>query len=125
MEEVAEVLKEEKTRKLFIDLAVPCDIDKGILELEGLELIDIDYFEQASRENNRLKQQELSKAEEILDVCVDETLKEIYFRKFYGSLEQLTNRVKEQGFQQVLYRLKEGLDSQQFKAVLDLLVEEI
>lgn len=125
MEEVAQELKGEKQRKLFIDLAVPCDIDKGILELEGLELIDIDYFEQASRENNRLKLQELSKAEEILEVCVDETLKEIYFRKFYGSLEQLTNRVKEQGIQPVLYRLKEGLDSQQFKAVLDLLVEEI
>lgn len=125
MEEVAQVLEGEKPHKLFIDLAVPCDIDKSILELEGLELIDIDYFEQASRENNRLKQQELSKAEEILEVCVDETLKEIYFRKFYGSLEQLTNRVKEQGIQPVLYRLKEGLDSQQFKAVLDLLVEEI
>ena len=125
MEEVAQELKGEKLRKLFIDLAVPCDIDKGILELEGLELIDIDYFEQASRENNRLKVQELSKAEEILEVCVDETLKEIYFRKFYGSLEQLTNRVNEHGIQPVLYRLKEGLDSQQFKAVLDLLVEEI
>lgn len=124
-EEVAKVLDGQSCRKLFIDLAVPSDIDKDISAMEGLEVIDIDYFEKASLENNELKQQELGKAEMILDECVDETLKEIYFQKFYGRMDQLAERVKDQGIQTVLYRLKEGLGSQQLKAVLELLEEMI
>jgi glutamyl-tRNA reductase len=121
--EVAGVLKKGTCSKLFIDLAVPCDIDKDIMELQGMELVDIDYFEKASLENNQLKLKELDKARLLLDNCMDEILKNIYFQEFYPSIEKINTIIDEKGFPTILYQLKDSLNKEQLSVLLDSLKE--
>lgn len=121
--EVVKELKGTAGEKLFVDLAVPCDIDKEIAEEEGMELIDIDYFEHASKENTRKKRREMDKAELIMDACLDDTLKDIYFQEFYGMLDGLVKKIDEKGFRHFLYRMKKSLGSSQLKSILDSLQE--
>lgn len=61
--------------RLFIDLAVPFDIDKGIGEIENTKVFDIDYFEEAARENNTIKLREADRAKVIIEHMVDDTKK--------------------------------------------------
>lgn len=121
--EVSEVLKKSTCQKLFIDLAVPCDIDKEIMEIPGIKLVDIDYFEKASLENNQLKLMELDKAQLILGNCIDETLKNIYFQEFYPSIEKISTMINEKSFPTILYQLKDSLNKEQLSILLDSLKE--
>jgi len=120
-DEVSNVLKDCTSNKLFIDLAVPGDIDKDILNIEGMDIVDIDYFEKASKENNRIKLKEVDKAQIILDKCIDETLKNMRFQEFHTSIDKVTKKVHEKGFPYVLYQLKRSLNSEQLGILLDSL----
>jgi len=119
--EVLENLGSNKKNKLFIDLSVPVDIDKEIATISQCEILDIDYFENASKENNLTKLQELDKVELILDRQIDETLKTIYIQKFHPTIEAVVNTVKMKGFDYILYHLKDSLNSEHLKAVLESL----
>lgn len=109
--------KAKKTgAQLLIDMAVPYDIDKEIGKLEGKTLYDIDYFTTLSNENSNIKLGERKKADQILEDCVEETLKKLYVRDCKGKLEE---KYKEEWFRKMLYYLKETLDSEQLKSVLE------
>ncbi len=110
-------------RKLFIDLAVPGDIDKEILKIKGMSILDIDDFEKISKDNNRIKLKELDKAELILTECLEEALKEVYFQNYHDALDSFVRLTEEKGVRKVLYRMKKSLSSEQLKAVLDSLEE--
>lgn len=119
--EVRKELEPENYHKLWVDLAVPYDIDKDIQTIEGMELIDIDYFHNASKENNQKKQYELGKAQEIMEQCTEEIMKNIYFQDFNKNMERVVNKVEEKGFRNILYQLKDTLTKEQLKALLDSL----
>lgn len=121
MNEVTDELGDGIYNKLFVDLAVPCDIDKDISLIKGIELIDIDYFEKASEENNILKQGELEKAEKILYDGAEETLKNIYFQKFCADIDKIAEKTDFKGLPHVLHRLKKSGSSEQLKTVLDMM----
>ncbi len=87
-DELKKALKDNKKR-LFMDLAVPTDIDKRIGKLKGVRLIDIDYFKQISQVNNNLKIQEIEEAKLIIKKQVDEFYKEINFRDFVPYMKDL------------------------------------
>lgn len=123
--EVSNILKSRSCPKLFIDLAVPCDIDKDILEINSIQIIDIDYFEKASKENNRIKLKELDKAQLILNKCVDDTLKNIYFQEFYPALDKIEQKIEEKGFGHILFQLKESLNSEQLMTLINSFEEII
>lgn len=101
--------------QLFIDLAVPCDIDKDIGAVTGNVLYDIDYFEELSRKNNAIKRGELGRAEEILETCVEEVMKNLYVRDFQKAFG---NCKTEEWFPKMIYYLKDILDSDAFLQVL-------
>ncbi len=104
-----------KTRKLIIDLAVPSDVDKKIGKLEYVELLDIDYIKNTSKENNHIKLGELEKAKLLLEECVEDTVKTVYIRAFKSGNQQ---HVEEEWFDKMIYYLRETLDSEQFGSVL-------
>lgn len=122
--EVLDEMREGSTPKLFVDLAVPCDIDKEIMNIEGINLIDIDYFENMSIENNRIKRKEFDKAELILNDSIDETLKDLYFQGFQDTINKITEKIKEKGFESILYNMRKTLNSEQLQSVL-ISLEEI
>lgn len=110
----------EKKPRLLIDLAVPYDIDPAIEKMDLVQLRDIDYFTALSKENNQIKRGELKKASQLLEECVEDTLKKVYIRDFRTETEQ---KQKEEWFRKMLYYLKETLDSEQLKAVLEKISE--
>jgi glutamyl-tRNA reductase len=101
---------------LLIDLAVPYDIDRSLQELENVTLYDIDYFKNLSQENSNIKLGEKEKVEHILDDCVEDVLKKLYVRDFQ---EKMSGRNDEQWFQKMVYYLRDVLDSEQLKNVLE------
>lgn len=105
--------------RLFLDLAVPGDIDKEIQKLKGCRVLDMDYFEQLSGDNNRMKLQKLDKVRLLIEQHVEETLKNVYLQGFQNHLEEISDMVKEKGFPYLLYHLKDKLTSEQMRILLD------
>lgn len=117
-----EFLKYRKsTDYLLIDLAVPYDIDKELGSLQGISLLDIDYFRTLSKENHNIKFGELEKAEQILAECVEEVLKKLYIRDFQ---EKMAAQHEEKWFQKMTFYLRDVLDSEQLLAVLDKICQQ-
>lgn len=108
-------------QRLFIDLAVPPDIDSDIKRLDGVKLIGIDYFERLARENNALKLDSVEAAKQIIAVEADELQKELYFHDFLPFAESVGKAIADKSFDELLYKLKSELNSQQLKAVLETL----
>jgi glutamyl-tRNA reductase len=108
------------TRKprLFIDLAVPMDIDKGITKLEGIELVDIDYFKQLSETNNQIKMQELKSAAAIIDEQVDEFYKWIQFRDFVPYIQDLKDVFEKESLESILYQMRNTATKQELEVLL-------
>lgn len=101
---------------LMIDLAVPCDIDEELGAEENITLLDVDYFETLSKENNNIRMGEREKAERILQECTEEVLKKLYIRSFK---EQMAEQCEEEWFRKMLYYLRDALGSDQLLEVFD------
>jgi glutamyl-tRNA reductase len=66
-DEIAGVLKTRANRPLvLVDIAVPRDITPDVEELDNVYLYNIDHLEAVVRENSRMREQELSKCNEII-----------------------------------------------------------
>ncbi len=107
-----------KKQRLFIDLAVPTDIDKGIEKLEDLRLIDIDYFKQLSEENNNLKIQEIEAAKAIIETQVDDFYKEINFRDFVPYMKDIKKLFEKQSFESIMYQIRNNVSNDDLKVIL-------
>lgn len=108
-------------QRLFIDLAVPPDIDSDIKCLKGVRLIGIDHFERLAKENNALKLDSVDAAKQIIAVEADELKKELVFHDFLPFAESVGEAIADKSFDELLYKLKSELNSQQLKAVLETL----
>jgi glutamyl-tRNA reductase len=65
--DVAKILPARRGRPLvMIDIAVPRDIDADVEQLENVYLYNIDHLEAIVRENVRMREQELTKCQEIV-----------------------------------------------------------
>ena len=113
-------VKNNKNR-LFIDLAVPSDIDKSIVNIDGVRLIDIDYFEQLARKNNLEKAESVTSAKNIISEEIDTLKKDLMFHDFLPFVENLKSYISNNSSETVLYKLKSSLNAEQFSAVLDVL----
>ena len=67
---VAPLVARRRRPLIFIDLAVPRDIDPGIAELEDAFLYNIDHLESVVAANRQLRAEEVSGAEALVDAEV-------------------------------------------------------
>ena len=116
-DKVAEVRKKTKPR-LFLDLAIPRDIDAEIGRLSGCVVKDLDYIKSLASENNRKKLSEAKKIELLIEEHVDEMQKLLTFRTFVGTRKDITEKLGEKSAMWLLYRLKDVLDAQDLNHVL-------
>jgi len=66
-DEIASILPARRNRPLIlIDIAVPRDIAADVEQLDNVYLYNIDHLQTIVRENSRLREQELSKCNEII-----------------------------------------------------------
>lgn len=68
----------DEKKRIFVDLAVPRDIDEDIRNIKGVMYYNIDHLRETARENADGKLLEAIKAEQILDEFI------IEFEKWYG-----------------------------------------
>ncbi len=75
--------------RLFVDLAVPPDIDPGVAEIGGCTLLGIDGFRAKADENNRKKQKAVQEAGTIVEDCIAEFLADDAARRYAERLAEL------------------------------------
>jgi glutamyl-tRNA reductase len=117
------LLPELKTPKnrLFLDLAVPQDIDTSITEIPNVTLKNIDYFKTLSQQNNLTKLQEVEKAKLIIEDEVENILKELAMHEFLPYMDSLKEYVTAHGVESLIFKLKTNSDSQTLKNMLEYL----
>ena len=105
-------------KRLFIDLAVPHDIDKEIKKINYTEVMDIDHFEDLSNQNNLAKLHELDYANLIIAEQVDEVRKDLNFQKFRKDIPKYQKLLQDNTFEAMIYRMKKNTSNTEFEAVL-------
>ena len=82
----------------------------------------MDDIKQLSRHNNREKEAEAGKMEDVIQKEVDEIRKTLLLREFFEQ-EEVRAHANDPSFQ-ILYRFKKTLDYKAFQSVLDDMKEE-
>lgn len=124
-ERVRENLTDTDRKRLFIDLAVPKDIDREVSNIDNTEYVDIDYFKSLAWENNDEKLSEMKKAAMIIDEKVDEALKSLAFTSFRKENEVSMDLLSGKSADWLLYRIRDGLDYDEFEKVLNIIKNEV
>ena len=86
-----------------------------------MRLIGIDDLGELARQNNELKMSAAEQAELIISEELDELQKKLAFHAFLPELDRVRAAAEHLTFDELLYKLRDGLDSGQFAAVLKIL----
>ena len=110
-------------KRLYIDLAVPRDIDPKVTSISGAdaEVYDIDYFGKLARENNAKKQTSVMQAETIIEREIDELKKQLLFHETLSG--EISGRLSELSGEELFYRLKTRLSYEAFAELIGIVKE--
>ena len=111
----------DDSRRLFIDLAVPPDIDTAITSINGNELINIDLFEKLAKENNDLKLECIDEAEHIIAEELDTLRKNMQFHEFMPYLEDIAEKNETLSLDKLIYKMKSQVSASAFSEFLNVL----
>lgn len=106
--------------RLYIDLAMPADIDKSIMKLRDASLLDIDSFRKQAQKNNEIKIKEAERSRYILDQELDDTLKTLCYHEYMNCIPEIKEIIKQKGFENFVYKIRDTADSQQLETVMSL-----
>lgn len=114
---------DDAKKRLFIDLAVPPDIEETITKIDGVELINIDYFQRLAKENNALKIDSAQAAEEIIKEEADTLKKDLIFHDFLPLLFKVKENFSDRFLENLIYKMKSDTSSDEFSAFIKVLKE--
>lgn len=117
-DELVETVKMQPKRRLFLDLAMPKDIDPAVAEVTGCVLRDIDYIRTLSRENNESRAKTITEMEPWIISQVDEIMKNIAFSRFNREHGDVMAQLKTIDGAKMVYKLKGQLEYEAFEKVL-------
>ena len=117
-DELAEAVKKQPKRRLFLDLAMPKDIDPSVSDMDGCVLRDIDYIRTLSRENNENRAKTITEMEPWLISQVDEIMKNIAFSRFNREHGDVMAQLKMTDGAKLVYKLKGQLEYEAFEKIL-------
>lgn len=118
-DELAEAVKMKHKRRLFLDLAMPKDVDPAVSDVDGCVLRDIDYIRTLSRENNESRAKTITEMEPWLISQVDEIMKNIAFSRFNREHGDVMAQLKTTDGAKLVYKLKGQLEYEAFEKMLD------
>jgi len=123
-----------KKRRVFIDLAVPPDIDRRVQELSNTSYYNIDDFSRVADENNRKKEKEAAAAADILEDYRIQFEKWMIFQKSFQEVqsvkEKICSQAEAKGMDKALshffFALRESFEPGQLEMFMEALkkVEE-
>ena len=108
-------------KRLYIDVAVPLDMDPEIKEIQDLTLYDIDYFETLSKNNTEIKMKELDRAKAIMEEELDGAIKEVLFHPYIRRMEELREAFAGKRLDTLLYEIRDHVSSEELKVILKTL----
>ena len=112
---------DDERARLFIDLAVPPDIDSSITQLNGVRLINIDHFEKLAAENNNLKLECVDEAESIISEEINTLYKDISFHNFLPYFDDIVKGTDGYKLDKLIYKMKSHLSAAAFSEFLSVL----
>lgn len=121
---VMEAIQTQKER-LFLDISMPPDLDVEIGKMAHCRLVALDDIKKLAEENNRRKQQAFADAAEILEEELEKLCKSLAFHRFTEADIHWKERYADCSAEKLLYMLRDGLDSDSFEAVLQILTDTV
>lgn len=118
--EITDFINDDKNR-LFIDLAVPPDIERNIENYINVKLIDIDYFEKLAEKNNTVKLYSVKKAENIIKNEMESLKKEMLFREFLQIMPDIKKSFENKNIEDILYKMKSDLNYESFADIISFM----
>lgn len=109
----------ENKNQLFLDLAVPRDIDKAIGKLDKKHLMDIDYFNKLAKANNEMRISESNNAKLILDEKIDEIMKSMKLQDFVANNREAKELLEGKNGMWLIYQLRDKLGEEQFSEIIE------
>lgn len=133
LDKVKMALDTEK-RRVFVDLAVPPDIDKRVCELSNTGYYNIDDFVRVADENNRKKEKEAAAAVDILEDYRIQFKKWMIFQKSFQNVQSMKKKIcsqaeakgMEKAVANFFFAVRESLEPNQLEIFMEALkkVEE-
>ena len=122
----------EKPR-VFVDLAVPVDIEEAVTEIPRTFLYNMDDMEALARANNQAKKQAAKEAGEILKEYEEEFMCWMIFQQSMPQIERtkewMLEEAEKKGFSKAIdklfYRLREQASPRELEAIFRCLGEEL
>lgn len=113
-------------KTVFVDLAVPMDIEHKVQELENVVCYHMDDLQNAARENNERKQEEARYAKEILKDYETKFKKWFLFQRNLKTVEAVIDHLKhaveqkgaKKALSQFFYHMREDVETEQFEQFL-------
>lgn len=90
-----QLLKEEKGKKIVIDIAVPNDLDPEIVVEFGVKYISVEYLRKISAENQKERVKEVAHVEQILLEELNRFVSQHRMRQVEIAMRQVPEKVKE------------------------------
>lgn len=115
-DKLAENIEVSKPR-LFIDLAVPRDIDENVRQLENCELMQLDDFRDIAERNSEIKASELKTAEDIMCEDIDSLLKEL---SFHSLLPKIQN-ISDDEIKHFIYHFRDTANAKEFESFINVI----
>lgn len=106
--------------RLFLDIAVPNDIDPDISLLPGAVVKGIDHFQDIARENNERKAAGVVQAKDIIMEHLNETMKALEFHVFSPKLPALNAALERLSARQLFFALKHVASDEELAALLNM-----
>lgn len=113
---IKEVITTKKDR-LFIDLAVPEDIDSDILEIDDSSIMRIDDFKELSAKYNDKKKSLANSLEQEIGGWTEDIGKELALCRILGHTKDIENKLSEIGISKLLMSTRDYLSDEEMNAV--------
>lgn len=117
------------SKKVFIDLAVPCDIDERVRSLDNIYYYNMDDMKKFADENNEKKKISIEKANAMTDEGVEKFLKWALFQEnlkvFSDATENLEKEMARIGEKKTLehlfYKIRDNGSLEALQSIIDVL----
>ena len=117
------------SKKVFIDLAVPCDIDERVSKLDNIYYYNMDDMKKFADENNEKKKMSIEKASLMVEEGVEKFLKWALFQEnlkiFSDATENLEKEMARIGgkktMEHLFYKIRDNGSLEALQSIIDIL----
>ncbi len=104
--------------RLFIDFAVPRDIDENINKIQNVNLMQIDDFKELAKRNSEIKIAELKTAEDIMLEDIDVLQKELTFHSMLAKIKNTDDEIRH-----FIYNFRDTANAVEFDSFINVLAK--